>query len=240
MNISSNVPTNSARDETNKSTNVTGRPIGLLIREWLAMYLPSKIRFEPPLNAHIEHWEPQTNYVIGSTYAADTDAMVLTLAQQFASDGGHVIWMGTNVDLRRMSEQLMFKMAGLELPTAGTSVLLDAIAQCKLMYAHEQISKLWIDFCNVDDCGDEEAEQEFLASVSSFKPTLIVVDETVFDDVTLNPFDALVRQTHALRMVEELRRTNPMGSVLWHVPKPNDIADCMTSLRPSLVLNVAV
>jgi hypothetical protein len=201
----------------------TSTPLAERAREWLAKYLPSKIPFKLPLEAHLVHWEPQTNYVIGSEITSDTDAKILTLVQQFASDGGHVIWMGTNADLRRMSEQLMFKIAGLELPAACTSVQLDAIAQCKLLYAHEQIGNLWIDFCNVDDCGDDDVEQEFLASVSSFKPTLIVVDESIFDDVTLNPFEVLVRQTHALRMVEELRRTNPMSSVLWHLPMSNTV-----------------
>jgi hypothetical protein len=216
MNINNKMPTNTAEDEIKKSTNGTGMPIGLLAQEWLAKYLPSKIPFEPPLNAHIEHWEQKTNYVIVGTQT--TDAVAMTLAQQFASSGGHVIWVGVTDDLCRISEQLMFKIAGLELPAAGTSVQLDTTAQCKLMYAHEQIGKLWIDFCNLDDCGDEEVEQEFLASVSSFKPTLIVVDESIFDDAALTPFEALVRQTHALRMVEELRDTNPMGSVLWRLP----------------------
>jgi hypothetical protein len=221
MNISSNMLTNTARDEINKSGSVTRKPIGLLAQEWLARYLPPKIAFGLPLNARPEHWEPQTNYVIAGTQTTDTDAMTLTLAQQFASSGGHVIWVGITDDLHRMSEQLMFKLAGLELPAAGASVQLDAIVQCKLMYAHEQIGKLWIDFCNVDDCGDDDVEQEFLASVSSFKPTLIVVDESIFDDVTPNPFEVLVRQTHALRMVEELRQTNPMSTVLWHLPMSN-------------------
>ncbi|QJD91249.1 hypothetical protein HH213_14915 [Duganella dendranthematis] len=217
MNINSNMPTNTARDEINESTSATRTPIGLLAQQWLAKYLPPKIPLGLAIKSQLQHWEPQTNYVIRSTYTTDTDAIILTLAQQFASSGGHVIWVGVTDDLCRISEQLMFKIAGLELAVAGTSVQLDAIAQCKLMYAHEQIGKLWIDFCNLDDCGDEEVEQEFLASVSSFKPTLIVVDESIFDDAALTPFEALVRQTHALRMVEELRDTNPMGSVLWHL-----------------------
>lgn len=214
------------------ATPATSSPLAERAREWLAKYLPSKIPFKLPFDAHLEHWEPQANYVIRSTRTSDTEALTLSLAQQFASDGGHVIWMGTTEDLHRISVQLTFKIAGIELPAAGTSVELDAIEQCKLGYAHEQIGKLWIDFCNVDDCGDADIEQEFLASVSSFKPTLIVVDESIFDDVTLNPFEVLVRQTHALRMVEELRGTNPMGSVLWHLPM-SDVVEHSVHL-PSL------
>lgn len=204
------------------------------MREKLAKFLPSKIPFGLPLRPHQEHWEPQTNYIIGSVHTSDADAMTLTLAQQFADCGGHVIWMGTTADLHRISEQLMFKIADLELPAAGSSVQFDAIAQCKLKYAHEQIAKLWIDFCNVEDCGDTNIEQAFLESVSSFKPTLIVVDESIFDETTLDSFDMLVRQTHALRMVEELRGTSPMSSVLWHLPMQNGVASSMTMQRPSL------
>lgn len=235
MNTSSNILTKTAGARVNASTCQVRTPIGVLTREWLVKYLPSKIQLGvPALTTHIEQWEPGANCIIAGKQATGAGPLVLTLAEKFATHGGHVIWVGVTDDLHRMSEQLMFKVAGLELAAAGTTVKLDAVAQCKLNYAHEQIGKMWIDFCNVDDCGDPDVEQKFLASVSSFKPTLIVVDDSIFDEATLNPFDVLVRQTHALRMVDELRGTNPMNSVLWHLPMPNDPVVGMAVQRPSL------
>ncbi|MES2325253.1 MAG: hypothetical protein V4633_23605, partial [Pseudomonadota bacterium] len=207
------------------------------------------------LAAHFEQWEPGASYIIAGKLATGAGSMALTLAENFATSGGHLIWIGITDDLHRMYEQLMFKNAGLVLAAAGSTVPLDAVAQFKLKYAHEQIGKMWIDFCNVEECGNADAEQEFLASVASFKPTLIVVDESIFDETTLDPFEILVRQTHALHMVKELRRTNPMSSVLWHLPmllddgdvvakqqRPtlDDLASAASSIKPDVVMLVHV
>jgi hypothetical protein len=218
--------TNSTASATTQfaSTPFPSLPLPLAVQasEWLAKYLPSKISLRLPSNAHLERSEPETNYVIGSTHNSDADALTLTLAQQFAGDGGHVIWIGTTRDLQRMSEQLMFKIAGLELPAEGTKVQLGVLEYLDLMDARAEMMNMWIDFCNVEDCGDTALEQEFVASMSSFKPTLIVVDASIFDEAALNPFDALVRQTYGLHMVNELRGTNPASSVLWPSSAPTD------------------
>jgi hypothetical protein len=188
----------------------------------------------PSLAAHIEQWEPKANYIGAGKSSAGGGALVLTLAEKFASFGGHVIWIGITDDLHHMCEQLTFKIAGLDLADAGARVQLDVIAQIKLAYAREQIGMMWIDFCNVEDCGDTDVEEEFLASVSSFKPTLIVVDESIFDEATLNPFEILVRQTHAMHMVDDLRSTNPMSSVLWRLPS----LDCLDRFdETALIIN---
>jgi hypothetical protein len=227
--------TTTRANSTTSDKRIAQTNLGQLVRGWLAKYLPAKVQLGmPSLAAHFEQWEQGANYIIAGKQATGAGALALALAESFATSGGHIIWIGITEDLGSMSEQLMFKIAGLELAPAGSAVQLDAVAQCRLAYAHEQIGKMWIDFCNVDDCGDTEVEQEFLASMSSFKPTLIVVDESIFDEVTLNPFEVLVRQTHALRMVEELRRTNPMSSVLWHLPMPHTIDVDKTKQRPSL------
>lgn len=216
----------------NSTTSVhTRRTISVIAQESLGHLMPPNT---PLPIAHLKHWEPRANYVITGNPDSGARPLALTLAEKFAENGGHVIWIGTTQDMRRMYEQLMFKIAGLELPTGGADVQLDAVGLFKLAHAHEQIGKMWIDFCNVEDCGDIEVEQEFLASVSSFRPTLIVIDESIFDEVTLDPFEILVRQTHALRMVEELRGTNSMSSVFWQLPMRNDVAGSMTMQSPSL------
>jgi hypothetical protein len=232
----------------NRTTGTgASKPVSVIARENLAhLIAPHGM---PSLLANLGRWEPGASYVIAGRSDTGADAMVLTFAERFATHGGHIIWIGITDDLGRLSERLMFKIAGLDLATAGTRVQLDAISQIKLAFSHEQIGKLWIDFCNVEDCGDTEVEQEFLASMSSFKPTLIVVDESIFDEATLNPFEVMVRQTHALRMIDELRGTNPMSSVLWHLPmshtidmntkqRPsiNDLPDAASSIKPDVVL----
>ncbi|MCY0910312.1 hypothetical protein [Massilia antarctica] len=234
MNITGNMPRSAAGTGINASRRQERKPIGLLAREWLGKYLPGKVRQGmPSLAEHFAHWEPGASYVIAGRQSTGARSMALTLAENFAAHGGHVIWVGVTEDLPRMSEQLLFKIAGLELAEPGFTVLLDAAAQCKLKYAHEQIGKMWIDFCNVEDCGDADVEQKFLASVASFKPTLVVVDESVFDETTIDPFEILVRQTHALHMVKELRGTNPMSSVLWHLPMLPALDDGVTKQRPT-------
>lgn len=234
MNISSTMPPNTVA-KIKESTVSNSEPFGILVRKWLAKCLPPKIPFNlPSLAAHFDQWEPGAHYIVAGKQASGAGSLVLTLSENFSTHGGHVIWVGITEDLGRMSEQLMFKIAGLELAAADSTVLLDAAAQYKLKYAHEQIGKMWIDFCNVEDCGDADIEQEFLASVASFKPTLIVVDESIFDETTLDPFEALVRQTLALHMVNELRGMNPMSSVLWHFPMSHSTDLGEIKLRPSL------
>ncbi|WP_426115958.1 hypothetical protein [Massilia sp. PWRC2] len=216
-------------------TPLTLRPMGTLAHEWLVNVLPPGRKFGlPSLDAYTYSWVPAANYVVAGSPCTGAASLILTLAENFATHGGHVIWIGITEDLARMCEQLTFKIAGLDLADAGARVQLDVFAHIKLAYAREQIGKMWIDFCNVEDCGDTDVEREFIASVSSFKPTLIVVDESIFDEVTLNPFEVLVRQTHARRMVEELRGTNPTSSVLWHLPMRDGVASSITMQRPSL------
>ncbi|MBG6223366.1 replicative DNA helicase [Janthinobacterium sp. CAN_S1] len=211
------------------------RPIAPLVREWLAKHLPPKIGFGlPSLDAYLCSWKPGTCYAVSCGPAPGASALVLTLAENYAKSGGHVIWIGVTDDLTRLSENLLFRVAGIDRGAPGTQIVLDALDQRKLKYAHEQIGKMWIDFCNVEDCGDADVEQEFLASVASFKPTLIVVDESIFDETTLDPFEILVRQTHAQHMVKELRRKNPMSSVLGHLPMRVAVDDGVSKQRPTL------
>lgn len=204
----------------------------------------------PSLFANIGHWVPGANYVITGKPDTGAEDLALSLAEKFESDGGHVVWIGVSDGLDRICEQLMFKKAGIGRDPPGAPAQLDAIGQIKLAYAREQVSNMSAAFCNVDECGDIELEQEFLASVSSFKPTLIVVEESIFDETTLNAFEVLGRQTHARRMVDELRRTNPMSSVLWRLPMSNttnlgktkqrpsldDLPDAASTIRPEVVL----
>jgi hypothetical protein len=189
----------------------------------------------PSLIANLGHWVPGTNYVITGKPDTGAEDLALSLAETFESDGGHVVWIGVSDGLDRICEQLMFKKADIKLDLTGAPAQLDAIGQIKLAYAREQVSNMSAAFCNVDECGDIELEQEFLASVSSFEPTLIVVEVSIFDEGAVNASEAMARQNHGLRMVEEIRRTNPMSSVLWHLPMPNTTGLTETKLHPSLV-----
>lgn len=176
---------------------------------------PYGLKQHESLNSGDGHFRPKANYVLPDTPPSDVAFAVVTLVEDFASAGGHVIWIGTTTDLYRMSEQLMFKIAGLELAAVGKEVQLDIIAYLNLIDARAEMTKMWIDFCNVEDCGDVAVEQEFVATMSTFKPTLIVVDPSLFDDKASDPFEFLIRNTYGLHMVKQLRETNPTSSVLW-------------------------
>jgi hypothetical protein len=185
-------------------------------REWLDNWLPAKIRLnEGSLDGEDDFWLPGRDYVIPSTTIADGGMLAVTLAEEFVRAGGHIIWIGITKDLYRMSLQLMFKIAGHELPAEDADVYLDVGGYLRLKDAHAQMLEMWIDFCNIEDCGDSALERDFVASMSSFKPTLIVVDYSIFDEMTLDPFEALIRQTYGRHMVNQLRSTNPLSSVLW-------------------------
>jgi hypothetical protein len=192
-------------------------------REWLNDWLPEKIRLiQDSPDGHVNSWLPGRDYVIPSTKIADSTMLAVTLVEEFVRAGGHVIWIGVTDDLYRMSLQLMFKIAGLELPAEDADVYLDVGGYLRLKDAHAQMLEMWIDFCNVEDCGDLALEHDFVASMTSFKPTLIVVDFSIFDQMALDPFEALVRQTYGRHMVKELRSTNPLSSVLWPSTAPSD------------------
>lgn len=204
----------------------------------------------PSLFANFGHWVSGANYVISGKPDTGAEALALTLAEKFESDGGHVVWIGVTDDLDRICTHLMFMKAGFEFDLTGAPVELDAIGQIFLSCARDQVRNMSASFCNVDECGDTDLERKFLASVSSFEPTLVVVEESIFDEGTLNPREALVRQSHAFRMIEELRRANPRSSVLWHFPTSHstdlgeiklrpplgDLPDAASAIKPEVVL----
>lgn len=185
-------------------------------KDWLSAWLPKQIGLGRGSCGRVpQYFEAGEDYVIPSETNSEGAMLEVTLVEEFARAGGHVIWIGTTSDLSRMSEQLMFKIAGLELFTEGTQVKLNVIEHLKLIDARAAMINMWIDFCNVEDCGDAVLEQEFVASTSSFKPTLIVVDASIFDESASDPFEFLIRNTFGLHMVEQLRSANPASSVLW-------------------------
>jgi len=185
-------------------------------RDWLSDWGPAKIPMQQgSLNARSAYWKSGGDYINPSETSAEAEMLAVSLVEQFARAGGHVIWIGTTSDLYRMSEQLMFKIAGLDVPTEGTEVQLNVIEHLNLIDARAEMMNMWIDFCNVEDCGDAVLEQEFVASMSSFDPTLIVVDASIFDESMHDAFDFLIRNTFGLHMVEQLRSANPLSSVLW-------------------------
>lgn len=191
MKTHSSVPPTGA--DENRQTLADSPSIDKLSREWLPKSRPKSLQTGlRSLDLYFGHWEPGSNYVIAGEASTGARSLSLTLAENFLESGGHVVWIGITEDLGGICEQLMFRKAGLELDSASTHVQLDAIAQINLAYANEQVSNMWADFCNVDECGDIDLEQVFLASVSSFKPTLILVEESIFDETTLNPFEVLV------------------------------------------------
>lgn len=186
----------------------------------------------PSLFANFGHWMSGANYVISGKPDTGAEALALTLAEKFESDGGHVVWIGVTDDLDRICTHLMFMKAGFEFDLTGAPVELDAIGQIFLSCARDRVRNMSASFCNVDECGDIDLEREFLASVSSFEPTLIVVEVSIFHEGAFNASEVVARQNHALRMVEELRRTNPMSSVLWHLPISRIKALSETKLHP--------
>lgn len=204
----------------------------------------------PSLVTYLGNWHTDANYVIAGRPDTGAEALALTLAERFAAHGGHVIWIGVTDDLERICEHLMFMKAGIELDLTGAPVQLDAITKILLSCARDKVRNMSAFLCNVDECGDIDLEQKFLASVSSFEPTLIVVEESIFAETTLNAVEVLGRQTHARRMVDELRRTNPMSSVLWRLsmsnatdveqtkqcPSLNELSDAANSIKPDVVL----
>ena len=219
------------------SLNSSTHRISSQCRRWLSDFQPSQLSIgsyglrNMSLNSKSNHLGANVNYVIPNTSAVGADLFSVTLAEEFARAGGHVIWIGTTEDLHRMSEQLMFKIAGLEIPSEGTEVQLDVIKYLDLIDARAEMMKMWIDFCNVEDCGDMAVEQGFVASMSSFKPTLIVVASSIFDDKTLDPFEFLIRNTSGLHMVKQLRETNPICNILWPSSVPNSTLTTLANLQ---------
>ncbi|MBQ5946296.1 hypothetical protein [Massilia sp. ST3] len=201
---------------TTSHSSSSQESIGNLAREWLDG-LPLSSSHTNQHAKYLLDLQLGASYYIQRNMPRDTDAETLTLVERFCADGGHVVWVGMTSDMHALCRKLVFRSAGLEIVEAGNQIALDAAALCKMKYAHEQVGKMWIDVCNLDDCGDAEVEQHFLAFVSSFKPTLIVVDKSVSDDSSPGPLDVLIRQANALRMLENLLETNPISCVLWQV-----------------------
>jgi replicative DNA helicase len=197
------------------------RPFWMLARDWLAMFKPPEFGLRS-LDLSLYGWKQHANIVIAGRPGTGTADLAMTLAEAFATNHGEVVWLGLKDDLRGMCERMIFRDAAIEISASGTVILDDADRQ-KVATAHKRIVELPIHLCDVDQCDGSAVELEFLTAVTSDRPKLIVIDESVFHDFDLNPFDALVRRVNLFRMPDELHKSNRDWRVLWQVPVANSL-----------------
>lgn len=206
----------------NRTTSLrAGKAISVIAQESLEHLIPPSTGIST-LDQHIYGWKKHANFLIAGRERSGAANLALTLAEAFATNHGEVIWLGLKDDLRGMCERMIFRDAAIEISASGTVILDDAGRQ-KVGTAYERIVALPIHLCDVDQCDGLAVEQEFLTAVTTERPTLIVVDESVFHDFDLNPFDALVRRVNLFRMLDELHKSNRDWRVLWQVPVANSL-----------------
>lgn len=198
----------------------THRPFWMVARDILAKFKPSFGL--PSLDHHIYGWKRSANIIVAGRHGTGASSLALTLAENFASNIGPVIWIGCGDDLRPICERLIFRDAGLEIGNSHTVICLDDAGKQAANKAYLRIIELPIEFCNIDQCVDAALEQKFLAAVTSDKPSLIVVEPSVFDEAGLNPFEVLTRRCLLFRMISELKLSNPDWRVLWQLPVTSD------------------
>lgn len=203
-----------------ETTNVR-RPLGVAACEWLAKFKPPSTGLAS-LDFHLYGWKNRSNIVVSGRIGTGSANLALTLAEDFATHRGQVIWLGLKDDFLGICERMIFRDASIEI-SASNTVILDDAGRAKVGAAYRRIEELTINFCDVDQCDGSAVEQEFLTTVTSDRPTLIVIEESVFDDFDLSPFDVLVRRTNLFRMLGELKKSNQDWRVLWQVPVANSL-----------------
>jgi hypothetical protein len=206
------------------------RPFWMVAKDILAKFKPPAFGL-PSLDRYIYGWKRGANIVVSGRLGMAASDLTLTLAEHFASHAGPVIWIGVNNDHRSITERLLLREACIERYDSSTVIFLDDAGRLALTAASDKLDTLRLEFCDIDDCGDEHMEQEFLTRVTSDLPTLIVVEPSAFGDSSLDPFEVLVRRKNVFRMVGELKQSNRDWRVLWQLPVAGDSADsCPTIL----------
>jgi replicative DNA helicase len=194
----------------------TNSHIGLRCREWLKDFIPPLIAL-PSVDDFLHGWKRHREYIVAGHHAAGVASIVRTLVQPFAATQGQIIWIGTNASLRAACERMVFTEAGIPIPFDGI-LKFDMVYQDLVNAAHEECCKWQIQLLNIDECGDVQAEQKFFNELSHNKPTLIVVEPDVFEDVDADAFRILTRRVHLGRMIEQLKCAIPDWRILWNLP----------------------
>lgn len=197
------------------------RPFWMVARDILEKFKPPEFGLRS-LDLSLYGWKRHANVIIAGRPGTGPADLALTLAEAFASNHGEVIWLGLKDDLRCLCERMIFRDAAIEINASGT-VTLDDAGRENVGAAYRRIVELPIHLCDVDQCDGSAVELEFLTAVTSDRATLIIVEESVFHDVGLNPFDMLVRRTNLFRMLDELHKSNRDWQVLWQVPVVNSL-----------------
>ncbi|MFZ6862795.1 hypothetical protein ACO0K7_09180 [Undibacterium sp. Ji67W] len=206
----------SEQSNTNPTHGVP-RPIWMLARDVAVKFGPPPFGV-PSLDILLYGWKRHANIVLAGQPGAGASDLALTLAEKYATSVGPVIWIGVGDDLRSITQRLVLRDAGIAVPALAPSISLDGAEQQAVTVASGRIGALPIHYCDLDDACDEGAEQDFLVRVTSDVPTLIVVEPSVFDDETLDPFQLLVRRCNLFQLVESLKGSNTDWRVLWQVP----------------------
>lgn len=197
------------------------RPFWMVATDILAEFKPPGFGLRS-LDLSLYGWKQHANIVIAGRPGTGTADLAMTLAEDFATNHGEVIWLGLKDDLRGMCERMIFRDAAIEVSASGT-VILDDAGRKNVGTAYQRMVELPIHLCDVDQCDGSAVELEFLTAVTSDRPTLIVIDESVFHDFDLNPFGILVRRTNLFRMLGELKKMNRDWRILWQVPVANSL-----------------
>lgn len=193
-----------------------GANIGMRCREWLKEFVAPPIAL-PSVHIYLNGWKKHHEYIIAGHEAASVESMIRTLVQPFAESHGQVVWIGTNADFKSACERMIFNKAGIPIPLDGV-LKLDLAYQDLVNEAYGECCKWPIHLLNIDECGDGSAEQKFFNEVSYDRPTLIVVEPSIFDDVGADPLTILTRRVHLHRMIAELTTTIPDWRILWNLP----------------------
>lgn len=201
----------------NINTGGQCKPIAVVAQEALAKFKPPTFGI-PLIDQYLYGWKKHANVILSGMPGSGFSDLALTLAEKFASNDGPVIWIGVEADLRNICLRLVYREAGIEIFDVETVICLDDVGRQIVEQAHKRIIELPLDFCDIDQWDDPKLETEFLTAVTSDKPTLIVLEASVFDETGMDPLQVLVRRVNIFRLVESLKISNKNWRILWQVP----------------------
>jgi hypothetical protein len=184
-----------------------------LVRKWLAEFSPRVI----DINQHFAEYLHHAHQVLGPSSSTDLDYPtdhIFEPVESYCNKGGHVIWLGLREELPFISERLILTAAKMAHHMPGQSLVIDLGTRMKLLTAREKVTKMWFDFCALDDANDDVVVQDFLSSVASFHPTLIVISNAVLAELE-HPLDQLIRDTLRQSIQAKLIQANPNSTLVY-------------------------
>ncbi len=200
-------------DRHQKQDTKLHQPIGRLSAEWLSKFKPPAFPF-PELTTYLYGWKKSSNFVLSGENSNAVSDLALAFGENFATHAGPVIWIGCHSEIITIDARLQSREARVKRKGPATYSLLDDAGKIALTRAAMRIDTLPLYAFDIDQGIDGEFLEELEENIQSDLPTLIIVEQALFEDLN----QSVARLENLFQMLDRLKETNPDNRILWQLP----------------------